>query len=98
MVITFLDAQLDLDQVAILKDSYETATQNLDEGIIETFLLQNPKDLSQLRIATVWSSSEALDAMRKKAEPPKGVTMFREAGAEPKLSIFNVMIHSRINP
>ncbi|HCY75787.1 MAG TPA: hypothetical protein DHV28_07680 [Ignavibacteriales bacterium] len=96
MVITILEAQLDLDQAAILKDSFKEAVQNLDEGIVETFLLQNPKDLSQWRITTLWSSSEALNAMRKKEEPPKGVIMFRNAGAEPKLSIFNVVAHSGI--
>jgi len=96
MVITILEAQLDFDQAAILKDSFKKAIQNLDEGIIETFLLQNPKDLGQWCIETIWTSSEALNAMRKKEEPPKGVTLFREAGAEPKLTIFNVIAHSGI--
>jgi heme-degrading monooxygenase HmoA len=96
MVITILEAQLDLDRGAILQASFKEAIQNLDEGIIQTFLLQNPRNLNQWCIETIWKSSEALNEMRKKEEPPKGVAMFREAGAEPKLSIFNVVEHSEI--
>jgi hypothetical protein len=96
MVITNLEARLSDGQASILKESFKNATKNLDKGILQTFLLQNPKDLSQWRIETIWESFEVLNEMRKKEDPPRGVLMFREAGAEPKLSIFDVIIHSKI--
>ncbi len=94
MVITILEAQLSSDQAVVLKDSFKKAIQNLDEGIIETFLLHNSKDPSKWFIETIWTSAEALNEMRKKEDTPKGVLMFREVGAEPKLSVFNVITYS----
>jgi hypothetical protein len=42
------------------------------------------------KILSVWKSREALDEMRNSGETPTGVLMFRSAGADPQLSIFDV--------
>jgi hypothetical protein len=43
-----------------------------------------------LRIETLWESREALSAMRGTGTP-RGVLIFREAGAEPVLSVFDLV-------
>jgi hypothetical protein len=44
---------------------------------------------------TVWRDRESLDAMRGSGEAPTGVLIFRDADAEPRLSIFNVLANPR---
>ena len=60
--------------------------------MVRTYLLQDVKDQTLWKIVSVWKSREALDEMRNSGETPTGVLMFRNAGAEPKLSIFNVPV------
>jgi hypothetical protein len=38
----------------------------------------------------LWTSREALMAMRQQGGTPAGVLMFRAAGAEPSLSVYEV--------
>ncbi len=90
MVMTILEAHVASDKWQALEQEFQQATKNLDPGITQTFLLHDSKDQTLWRIATVWHSREALDAMRKSGETPRGVLMFRAAGAEPVLSIFDV--------
>lgn len=94
MVITFLEAEVSYDKASRLENSFNEAIKNLDKGIVETFLLQNQKELSQWRIVTVWENFEALNEMKKRESTPKGVSLFREVDAEPRLSVFKVIIHS----
>ena len=42
-------------------------------------------------IQTWWTSREALTALRSTGTPPAGILMFRAAGAEPTLSVFDVV-------
>ncbi len=94
MVITILEAQVTPERAALLEEAYKQGIENLDIGITQTFLLRSAKDANSWRIATVWQSREALDAMRRSGETPRGVLMFQAAGAEPTLSVFEVMAHS----
>jgi hypothetical protein len=55
--------------------------------------VQSLKDASLWQILTVWQSREALDAMRRTGETPRGVLMFRAAGAEPTLSVLDLRAH-----
>lgn len=55
----------------------------------ETFLL-HATDGDVWRVVTVWRTSEDLDGYRASVETPEGVRMFRAAGAEPTLTIFEV--------
>ncbi len=93
MVITILEAQVAPEKANLLEEAYQQGVGNLDAGIIETFLLRSSRDASQWRIVTVWQSREALDAMRRSGDTPRGVLMFRAAAAEPVLAVFEVMGH-----
>lgn len=95
MVMTILDARVPESRWDDLRDAYAEATQSangLEPGLVSTFLVQSASDREAWRILTVWESRAALDAMRA-AGPPRGPMMFRAAGAEPALSIWDVAGH-----
>ena len=90
MVMTILEAHVAADKWEILEKAYEQETQQaLTPGIVQTYLAHSISDPSMWRILTIWHSREALDEMRKQGTP-RGVVMFREAEAEPALSIFEI--------
>ncbi|MBI4303504.1 MAG: hypothetical protein HY665_04110 [Chloroflexi bacterium] len=90
MLLTVLEATVTQESWPKLEKAYKEQIQHLEAGISQTFLLHDTRDTSVWRIATIWKSREALDEMRKLGTP-KGVIMFREAGAEPKLNIFDIV-------
>ncbi len=95
MVITILDALVTPDQWPVLEQTYRDAIRELDRGIVETFLLHNARDPNAWSIITVWESRAALDEMRNSGVTPRGVLIFRAAGAEPKLSVHDVASFTR---
>jgi len=93
MLVTMLEAQVPDDQAAVLINEYGAAVDALPPVIVETFLLHAAgSDL--WRIVTVWASRDALDEYRRSVDTPAGVLMFRAAGAEPSLAIFDVAAHA----
>ncbi len=95
MVITMLEAHVEPEKWAALEQKYsEVLKEGLTPGLVQTFLLRGTSDPTLWRIATVWSSREALDEMRRSGTTPAGVLIFRAANAEPTLSIFEVRASS----
>lgn len=94
MVMTILEAHVEPAKSSGLEKEFTEATKKLDEGITQTLLVKSLSDPTLWRILTIWSSREALNAMRSSGETPRGVLLFRAAGAEPALSIFDVRAHS----
>lgn len=90
MVLTVLEAQVAPGQEAALQAAYAAAAAELPAGLVRSELLRDARDPTQWRIQTWWSSLAALDAMRS-AGTPAGMLMFRAAGAEPTLGIFEVV-------
>ncbi len=95
MVVTVLEARVAPEEEQKLLASYTSSIKNLDRGIVETFLAHGTDDRSIWRILTVWEDREALEAMRKSGSPPRGVVIFREASANPTLTILDVHAHAR---
>jgi heme-degrading monooxygenase HmoA len=95
MVITVLEAQVAPEKAALLESTYTQAIENLDPGIVQTFLLRSSKEPGLWQILTVWESREVLDAMRQSGETPRGVLIFRAVEAEPALSVFTVVAHTQ---
>jgi heme-degrading monooxygenase HmoA len=91
MVITILQARVAPEKEGALEQEYRQRIGQLEAGIVQTFLLRDARDPAQWQIATVWRSREALDEMRKSGQTPVGVLIFRQAGAEPVLSVLNVV-------
>ena len=91
MVLTILEAHVYPRQWATLQEAYKTGIKQLDPGIVGTYLIQKANDAEVWQILTIWSDQEALDAMRKSGQTPRGVQMFRSAGAQPELEIQKVV-------
>ncbi len=92
MVITILEAHVDEKKWSDFQADFKQRTAELPPQMVRTYLLQDVKDQTLWQIVSVWKSREALDEMRNSGETPTGVLMFRSAGAEPRLSIFNVPV------
>jgi hypothetical protein len=96
MVMTMLEAQVAPERWEALRASYDTRARLPESGaIVESFLIQGADDAGSWRIVTVWRDRDALDAMRSSGETPAGVLVFRDAGAEPRLTVFNVRANPR---
>lgn len=88
-VITILEAEVAPERASVLEAAFREAIAQLDQGIERTFLVQEA-NTNTWRVITIWESREALTAMRQSGGTPRGVIMFRAAGAEPKLAMFDV--------
>ena len=93
MLVTMLEAEVTDENARELVASFEAETDSLPTAIRETFLLRESGG-DRWRLVTVWESREALDGYRASVETPGGVVMFRSAGAEPMLTIFEVAAHA----
>jgi heme-degrading monooxygenase HmoA len=97
MVMTTLEARVDVDDWHMLRDEYRIALETPEPGLVESFLVQMRNDADVWRIVTLWRDAEALAAMRE-AGTPRGVLAFRAAGAEPMLLVAEVAAHLRGEP
>ena len=92
MVMTILEAQVPRDQASVLEQAYREGSVELPPGLVESFLVRDAADASLFRIVTLWVDRAALDTMRASGVTPKGVQFFQAAGAEPRLSVFEVVV------
>ncbi len=87
MVVTMLEAEVEAERAGDLESAFARETAGpMPPGLVRSYLLRG----TTWRIVTLWESREALEAMRASGETPAGVRMFREAGAEPTLAVFEV--------
>jgi hypothetical protein len=90
MMLTILEATVAPERVVDLQTAFHNAATQVPAGLIRSHLVSSAADPSLWRIETLWTSRDALIAMRQ-AGTPAGVLMFRAAGAEPALSLFDVV-------
>ena len=91
MIVTVLEAFVDPDRQRDLEVAYSDAIHDTKPaGLVRSSLLHATYDENLWRIETVWESREALEAMRRAGGTPRGLLIFRAAGAEPALSVFEV--------
>jgi heme-degrading monooxygenase HmoA len=89
MIMTTLDGEVPEESWDALVNKYNEILTDITPGIIETFLIHDTKNPIHWRIVTIWESKEAIEKMRNSGTPG-GVLVFRAAGTEPTLSIFEV--------
>ncbi len=92
-VMTVLEAHVAPERWEDLQHAFASGGGQLPPQMLQMFLVQSAADHSQWRAISVWRSREALDEYRRSVETPGGVLFFRSAGAEPALSIFEVIDH-----
>jgi quinol monooxygenase YgiN len=91
MVLTVLEAHVPLGQEAALQAAYDAAAAGpLPSGLVRSELVRDSRDATRWRIQTWWADRAALEAMRSQGTPA-GVLMFRAAGVEPALAIFDIV-------
>jgi hypothetical protein len=86
---TVLEARVSPDRAAELKRAYDGAGP-LPPQMLQAALVQSTTDPTVWRGISIWRSREALEEYRRSVTTPKGITMFRSAGAEPTISIWDV--------
>jgi quinol monooxygenase YgiN len=89
MVLTILEATVAPERAADLRAAFRNAGTEVPAGLVRSHLVSSAADPTRWRIETLWASRDALTAMRQ-AGTPAGVLMFRAAGAEPSLSVYDV--------
>lgn len=91
-VMTTLEARVARENWTILGQAYRDAvTRGRPAQMLQSYLIQSVSDPPLWRIVALWASREALDEYRRNVETPGGLEIFRAAGVEPTLSIFNVV-------
>ena len=98
MVVTLLEGVVAKERVEELEGRYREIASDLPEILVETFLLREVGDDASFGILTVWSSMDAVQAMRREAEArgskPGGVLVFEWVGVEPTLRVFDALHHA----
>jgi hypothetical protein len=95
-VLTVVSAIVEATQEEHLAAAYQAALDGeAPDGLLASALLRGPDH--QWQIATLWRDHAALAAMRARPEPPTAPRVFREVGAEPALTVFEV-INGRHGP
>ena len=90
MLLTVLEALVAPERAGELQAAFAAATSSqVPDGLLRTELLRSVTEPGRWRLATLWASREALVRMRGRGTPA-GVLMFRAAGAEPVLSVYEV--------
>lgn len=89
MVLTVLEATVAPARAADLQAAFRSAAAQVPPGLVRSHLVTAAADPTRWRIETLWTSREVLAGMRQ-AGTPAGVLMFRAAGAEPTVSVFDV--------
>ncbi len=91
MVMTVLEAHVTADQWTALTQTYTQSSSRLPSQIVQTFLVQGTADPTLWRLMAIWRSRNALEEYRQSVATPGGVLMFRSVGAEPTLTILEVV-------
>jgi hypothetical protein len=98
MVMTMLEAHVEKDKWAVLEATYGAAVESLDPRLVRSYLVQSIADPTLWRMMGVWTSRETFEQMRASGETPRGILIFRAAGAEPELSLYSVVAEGVQNP
>jgi len=87
MVMSILEGDLPPDKAAKLESNFAEYIKALEPGVVQTSFIRNG---AKCKVITLWESKEAISAMKVKGTP-KGVLLFRYAGVEPALLVYDVV-------
>jgi hypothetical protein len=94
MMINVLEAHVAEENWPLLEQAYERNSQQTPPGLEQSFLVHSIEDPGLWQIITVWSAMASLKQLQKAIEAgvtPRGVLIFREAHAEPRHTVFEVV-------
>lgn len=73
-------------------EAYRTATASLPHMVLQTVLARGEAD--QWRIVTLWRSRDQMEEYRRSVDVSAAVKIFRDAGAEPTVTVYDVVHHA----
>lgn len=90
-VITILEGEVLEANWDVLRQSFAERTE-ADKGIRpeQAFLIQDARNKTNWKLIAIWKDMATLMQMKATGEIPTGVLIFREAGTDPSLSIFQI--------
>jgi heme-degrading monooxygenase HmoA len=86
-VMSILEGDLPPDKAAKLEANFAEYAKILEPGIVQASLIRNA---GKCKVITLWESKEAYSSMKSRGTP-KSVLMFRYAGVEPSLLVYDVV-------
>ena len=89
MVLTMVEGDVDPARASDLMAAFSGSGDHLPAAIVESFLLRADGS-NTWRIVSVWRSREELESYRSSVETPGAFAVFRAAGVEPSLTVFEV--------
>ena len=87
-IITILEAYVSQENWVTLQKAYRELGEKSKMRPTQSFLIQNKETPTLWRIISIWEDMDSLQKVRQSGETPVGVLIFRAAGAEPKLEVF----------
>ena len=85
------EAELDAGQAADLARLMGEGRPTRPDGVVTATLLY---DGSRGRLVAVWKSRDALERYLATADVPRGAELMRKVGAEPTMSVVDVLEHA----
>lgn len=86
-----MEAKVGEEKWDTLENAYRAAVKNKSGPMpLQSFLVQMKEELALWQIISIWENMEVLQKMRDSNKTPAGVLIFRQADAEPKLSLFEM--------
>jgi hypothetical protein len=70
-------------------EAYRAATAKLPHMVINTALVRG--EANEWQIITLWRSRAQLEEYRRSVDTPAAVAIFRKAGVEPTVALFDVV-------
>ena len=87
-MVAILEAHVSQENWEALQKAYRELGKESKMRPTQSFLIQNKETPTFWRIISIWEDMEFLQKVRQSGETPAGILMFRSAGAEPKLEVF----------
>lgn len=87
-IITILEANVDQENWETLRKAYQELGIKSKMRPHQSFLIQNKETPILWKIVSIWEDIESLQKVKQSGETPAGILIFRAAGAEPKLEVF----------
>jgi quinol monooxygenase YgiN len=90
MLMTIAEAQVVQEKWATLRQAFAQSQAMRPAALRAGFLIQDNANPTLWRIVGIWESRASFDAYKQSVETPGAMTMFRAAGAEPTVSLFDI--------
>ncbi len=87
-IVTILEANVSQENWENLQKTYQELGKKSEMRPTQSFLVQNKETPTLWRIISIWQDMESLQKVKQSGETPTGILIFRAAGAEPKLEVF----------